>query len=201
MVGTNTGSVVPEGWLIAGGMTLGIGNTLFVQNSGAGRDFAGITVGEGGLTINTTGQSPAQVVAYGRKFNADGTFTTGDAFFRLVNFGVGEGSLYTDLSEFNECLINSGCLFGQGGGPGPEDILGPIDLMGDPQETTEGGSESGEGGSGRGGSAHDELIDAGALSEDQLIDEGVTSGGDNNQWEGQACSDDKADQRCPKREP
>ncbi|HEX6603735.1 MAG TPA: hypothetical protein VF027_02495, partial [Sphingomicrobium sp.] len=203
MVGTNAGSVVPEGWLIAGGMTLGIGNTLFVQNSGAANDFAGITVGDGGLTIQTTGQAAAQVVAYGRKFNADGTFTTGNAFFNLVDFGVGEGSLYTDLSEFNECLINSGCQLGQGsGGPGPEDILGPIDLMGDPQETTEGGTgDEDDAAGGRGSAARDELIDAGSLTEDQLIDEGVTSGGDNNQWDEQACSDDKADQRCPKKEP
>ena len=115
LVGTNPGAEVPEGYLIAGGMTLSAADTLFVQNSGAGQAYAGITVGAGGLTIATTGAAPAQVVAYGRRMNPDGTFVTGNQFFALVNFTKAT-SHYTDLSEFNECLINSGCSGGGGGG-------------------------------------------------------------------------------------
>ena len=48
LVGTNPGPEVPEGYLIAGGMTLSLADTLFVQNSGAGQAYAGITVGSGG---------------------------------------------------------------------------------------------------------------------------------------------------------
>ena len=63
LVGTNPGTVIPEGFLIADGMTLSIGDSLFVQNSGSGADYAGITVGAGGLKVVTTGTAPAQVVA------------------------------------------------------------------------------------------------------------------------------------------
>ena len=111
LIGTNPGTEVPEGYLISGGMTLSAANTLFVQNSGAGQAYAGITVGAGGLTIATTGAAPAQVVAYGRKMNPDGTFVTGNQFFALVNF-TKPTSLYTAQSEFNECLINTGCFGG-----------------------------------------------------------------------------------------
>jgi hypothetical protein len=194
MVGTNSGDVVPEGYLIADGMSLSVANSLFVQNSGGPADFAGISVGDGGLTIRTTGEGAAEVVAYGRKFNGDGTFTTGNQFFNLVDFGLGDGSSYTDLSEFNECLINIGC---SGGGPeipespiGPEQILGPIDLMNNPQETAEGNDDA----SGSDG-FRDELVDTSNLSGDELLDEGVTSGGDNNQW-GDICPADPATQRC-----
>jgi hypothetical protein len=203
-IATNGGAVVPEGFLISDGMTLSVGNSLFVQNSGAADDYAGITVGADGLAIRTTGQAPAQVVAYGRRFNADGSFTTGEDFFNLVQFGIAAGSAYTDLSEFNECLINVGCAGGPVeppippllGGPGPEDILGPVDLMNDPQEETEGLAEGEEGPTG-GNGRDSQLIDTSDLGGDELIDEGVTSGGDNNKWNDEPCPADPTNsQRC-----
>ncbi len=98
-------------------MTLSLADSLFVQNSGSGADYAGITVGAGGLKVVTTGATPAQVVAYGRKMNADGTFVLGNTFFGQVDFTKAT-SQYTALSEFNECLINTGCSGGGGGGGG-----------------------------------------------------------------------------------
>ena len=225
LVGTNPGPVVPEGYLIAGGMTLSLADTLFVQNSGAGQAYAGITVGAGGLTVVTTGAAPAQVVAYGRRMNADGTFVTGNQFFGQVDFTKAT-SHYTALSEFNECLINTGCSGGGGGGGGgggtggggtfgAEVILGPIDLMGNPEETIEwassedqgqAGSEGEEGAEGEDGGSggtdwSSQLFGTAGLTDDALVDEGVTSGGDNNQWDLQVCKPTSPDQPCPEKAP
>jgi hypothetical protein len=209
LVGTNPGVEVPEGYLIAGGMTLSLGDTLFVQNSGAGQAYAGITVGAGGLTVQTTGAAPAQVVAYGRKMNPDGTFVTGNQFFSQVNFTKAT-SHYTAQSEFNECLINTGCVAAGGGGAlGPEAILGPVDLMGNPEETIEWASDEDFGQTGAEGEEGGEgiadwstqLFGTGSLTDDALVDEGVTSGGDNNQWDSQVCKPTEPDQPCPEPAP
>jgi hypothetical protein len=196
-------------------MTLSVADTLFVQNSGSGTDYAGITVGAGGLTVATTGAAPAQVVAYGRKMNADGTFVLGNAFFGQVNFTKAT-SLYTAQSEFNECLINTGCSGGGGaaggGSFGAEVILGPVDLMGNPEETIEWAANEDEGQAGSvgedgaddGSGGEDwssQLFGTGGLSDDALVDEGVTSGGDNNQWDNQACDPTSPDQPCPETAP
>ena len=184
------GDVDPLGFLIAGTMNLGIGSTLFVQNSGTPTDFSGITVGSGGLTIRTTGEAPAHVVAYGRRFVSDGVFVTGNAFFDEVDFGLDAGSAYTDLAEFNECLINTGCqVTFFGGGPlGPESLLGPVDQMSDPQETIENATEDSDG-DGQADDFNSQLISTGDLTSDELIDEGVTSGSDTSQW----CAEDEAE--------
>jgi hypothetical protein len=219
LVGTNPGAEVPEGYLIAGGMTLSAGDTLFVQNSGAGQAYAGITVGAGGLTVSTTGAAPAQVVAYGRRMNPDGSFVTGNQFFAQVNFTKAT-SQYTAQSEFNECLINAGCFGGPGGGGGgtlgPEAILGPVDLMGNPEETIEMASSEDQGQPGSYGEDGEDAEDGGSgsvnwssqlfgagggLSDDALVDEGVTSGGDNNQWDSQVCKPASPDQPCPETAP
>ena len=221
LVGTNSGAVVPEGWLVAGGMTLNLADSLFVQNSGSGKDYAGITVGAGGLKVVTTGTAPAQVVAYGRKMNPDGTYVLGNAFFGQVDFTKAT-SHYTAASEFNECLINTGCVVSGsvgGGNLGPESILGPVDLMGNPEETIEWAAGDDEGQSGADGEAgaagadgedgggsgssdwSSQLFGTAGLSDDALVDEGVTSGGDNNQWESQACKPTSTDQPCPEPAP
>jgi hypothetical protein len=62
--------------------------------------------------------------------------------------------------------------------------------MNNPQETAEGNDDA----SGSDG-FRDELVDTSNLSGDELLDEGVTSGGDNNQW-GDICPADPATQRC-----
>ena len=67
---------------------------------------------------------------------------------------------------------------------GPESILGPIDLMGDPSESSrpddQDEDDDGEGG---GANTSNELISADGLTMDQLIDEAVTSRGDDIQWD------------------
>jgi hypothetical protein len=220
LVGTNPGAEVAEGYLIAGGMTLSLADTLFVQNSGAGQAYAGITVGAGGLTVATTGAAPAQVVAYGRKMNPDGTFVMGNQFFGQVDFTKAT-SHYTAQSEFNECLINTGCSGGGGGGAGgggtfgAEVILGPVDLMGNPEETIEWAASEDQGQAGSDGSVgsvgedggsgsvdwSSQLFGTGGLSDEALVDEGVTSGGDNNQWDSQVCKPTSPDQPCPEKAP
>ena len=41
----------------------------------------------------------------------------------------------------------------------------------------------------------------GGLSDQAWVDEGVTSGGDNNQWDNQACKPTPPDQPCPETAP
>jgi hypothetical protein len=58
---TNNGEVRPAGSLQAGGVQLLSGGRIFVQNTGTATEFAGITVGGGGLLIGrmTTTTTPA----------------------------------------------------------------------------------------------------------------------------------------------
>jgi hypothetical protein len=104
----NSGTARPEGYAGAGAMSLSTGNSLFVQNSGTSTDFAGLSVGEGGLTIASTGTQPATVIAYGRQQRADGTIVGGNAFYGTVTFvpgpsGFGQGS------SLNGCPVPAGC--------------------------------------------------------------------------------------------
>jgi hypothetical protein len=103
----NGGAVNPVGYLKAGGITFTIGNHLYVQNSGTATDLAGLTVGAGGLTIRG-GAIPISVVGFGRRQNPDGTFTTGNDFFALVDFSKSGGTTYSADSEVNLCNVNSG---------------------------------------------------------------------------------------------
>ena len=60
----NDGTVNPRGSIEAGDVTIRVGETLFVQNSGSALDFAGITVRENTLTIVPTGSQPIQAFAF-----------------------------------------------------------------------------------------------------------------------------------------
>ena len=80
--------------------------------------------------------------------------------------------------------------------------------MGNPEETIEwaanddqgqGGSEGGDGSGSEDWSS--QLFGTGGLSDDALVDEGVTSGGDNNQWDSQVCNPTLPDQPCPETAP
>ena len=48
---TNNGATNPAGYLQAGGIALLGGSNIFIQNTGTATDFAGLTVGGGGLLV------------------------------------------------------------------------------------------------------------------------------------------------------
>jgi hypothetical protein len=116
---TNNGPVDLEGYLVAGGISFEVGQNLFVQNTGTATDFAGLTVGSGGLSISSQSRVATEgffaaaesdsitVVAFGRQQNPDGTFTTGREFYNQTNFNQAEGTSYTDDSELNGLSINN----------------------------------------------------------------------------------------------
>ena len=134
----NDGVEAPLGYVEANAMTLATGATLYVQNStsatgtpATGNDFGGITVGPGGLVIRSTvavGGPPASVTAFGRRLNADGSFTTGDAFFHAASYlttGVPLGQGYSAGSTLNTCIIVTGACaakapFNPATGAGPD---------------------------------------------------------------------------------
>ena len=169
----NPAPAVPRGYVEAGGVHFivnqpqgtGPPGTLFVQNTGANfADLAGITVGAGGLRISPVGLATVQ--GFGRRLNADGSFTAGDAFFRLANYDR-TGGAFTDESELNLCRINGGlCPPRLPGAARPaltRIVLGPLL----PPEAE----------------PRDDVIDAAGLTDIPLIDEPVTSGGDSSLWD------------------
>ncbi|MEO6224719.1 MAG: hypothetical protein ABIO80_02545 [Sphingomicrobium sp.] len=100
----NNGEIVQDGYLRAGAISASVADSLFVQNSGASDDFAGVTVGDGGFAINSIGEGAAEVTAYGRQVKSNGTVVTGDDFAGTTSVS---GS-FTSESAINECVI-SGC--------------------------------------------------------------------------------------------
>ena len=68
------------------------------------------------------------------------------------------------------------------------------------RETAHGAGDGEEGGSGS-VDWSSQLFGTGGLSDDALVDEGVTSGGDNNQWDSQACKPTSSDSRAPSHAP
>ncbi|HEX6376799.1 MAG TPA: hypothetical protein VFZ91_13895 [Allosphingosinicella sp.] len=173
-----------RGYIEAGGVNFVVvqpnGNgppgTLFVQNTGPNfATLAGVTVGAGGLTVSPAGL--ASVQGFGRRQNADGSFTTGDAFFRMAAFDRAGGA-FTDDSEFNRCNINSGLCPQTLPGPGRPAlttvVLGPLL----PPEAE----------------PRDDVIDASGLADTPLIDEPVTSGGDSSLWSGDDDDEEEDDE-------
>ena len=78
---------------------MNVSSTLFGQNSGVSNDMAGITVGDGGFSVASTGASPAMVTAYGRQMNSDGSTVTGIAFAQ----GTGLSGTFAAGSTINGC--------------------------------------------------------------------------------------------------
>ena len=159
------GADTPRGYVEAGTIRLAPNTTLFVQNSGTAVNFAGLTVGTGGLTIVPSGAQPAIVYAFGRQLNADGTYTLNIPFFRQVNFSRGASSGYTNPSEFNRCFINSGLCFGavpQGPVTSRPVPTGPFLV---PPQAPPGNP-----------------LDSSAFAAEPLIEEPVTSGSDSTLW-------------------
>jgi hypothetical protein len=166
----NDGVDAPRGYVEADGVTITPRGTLYVQNTTAarggflsGRDFGGITTGPGGLTI-VAGAADTKVYAFGRRLNADGSFTTGDDFFFQSTYEATAGSSYTPTAAVNTCIIVTGqCPLRAPPDPGPD---GPDPFIG-----PTGGSmaillPAGD---------EDDVIDS-SFAADPLIEEPVTSG-------------------------
>lgn len=185
-----TGSNDPLGNVRAGGVTVNVRESLLVRNTGTAFAGGGILIGGGILSIVSSGGSQSgsspqlDVFAYGRRQTAPGTFVVGEAFFDEVNFNrVSPGSsLYLDASAFNDCVINTGVCPQAPEPPEPEVEAppqinnptlfdGPINIGGTPQ-TGEGDEED------RFGIDFPEQPEAPLITEDPLLDDPVTSGGD-----------------------
>ncbi|HEX8667583.1 MAG TPA: hypothetical protein VF727_04330 [Allosphingosinicella sp.] len=172
-----------DGYVIAGGMTVNVGESLFVQNTGSATEFGGLTVGSGGLSIRPASQSQPAVLAFGSGVGQNGTRTTGEAFFQQVDFGLDEGAGYASDSRFNDCVIG-GTTCGAAPPPPPEPppvIAGPDQVLG-PVEAVDSDDDPESGGGGVSVSMSNGLIDTGDVTVEALIEEPVTSGGDSSLW-------------------
>jgi hypothetical protein len=107
------GSDDPLGYVRGGTVELVAGRSLLVRNTGTEREPGGILVGEGGLGIagglNVGDPDQLDVFAYGRQQTASGGFVFGQAFYDQINFNrTGDAATdYLDSAEFNDCVINT----------------------------------------------------------------------------------------------
>ena len=91
----------PLGFVGAGAVEVQFADTFLVQNSGTPTDMGGITVGDGGLTVSTTGEGPGDMFIYGRQ--EERWYVTNDDFVPTVTLAA--GSTFTANSAINECLL------------------------------------------------------------------------------------------------
>ncbi|MEI4505432.1 hypothetical protein WBQ88_08205 [Sphingopyxis sp. CCNWLW253] len=112
-LGQNDGVTLDEGALFARGIRADVAGGFYVQNSGAGTDFAqrrGLTFGAGGLDVRTQGTS--RIVINGVQLGAGGQITGIDTVPLLtINGAAPVVGSYDRRSTFNGCLIASpsGC--------------------------------------------------------------------------------------------
>jgi hypothetical protein len=176
----NDGSLDPKGYIEGGDVSLFVGQSLLVQNSGGTDGFGGITV-SGDLTVTPNGSDPLDVFAFGRRVESDGSFVTDSAFFREVTFEQGYGGFAT-AAEFNQCAIATGVC--------PDDVPPPPPPPSQPdiqpptqdqvQQPVEDGTDESE--SQPVVNVNEEFDDNSIFSSESLIEEPVTSGGDSSQW-------------------
>lgn len=191
------GSNDPLGYIRAGGMTLNVGSSLLVRNTGAAFAGGGLLVGDGGLSITGTSQlstgNPLDVFAYGRRQTAPGVFVTGEAFFDEVNLNRAGNSptAYLAASAFNDCIINTGeCPQAPPPPPppspeveAPPEINNPVVF--EPPLTTGSTPLAVDGeDDDRFGIDFPEQPEAPLISEDPLLDDPVSSGGDASLYSG-----------------
>lgn len=206
--GPAAGSDDPLGYLRAGSMSLFVGETLYVRNTGNAAEPGGILVGEGGLRIVQLSDSQSSagdaidIVAYGRQRNADGSFATGEAFFELVDF-TREGedpSEYTDSSELNDCLVNGGEC-GDGEEPPeepelPEEEVPPVNnpaVIDAPISATDPIVATEEEADSQFGSDFPGLVSTPLLTDETVLTDPVASGGDSSLYGAAAEDDDDED--------
>ncbi|MBO9694822.1 MAG: hypothetical protein J7499_01360 [Sphingopyxis sp.] len=108
-LGENDGVVLDEGALFARGIRADVSGGFYVQNSGAGTDFAqrrGLTFGAGGLDVLTNG--PSRIVVNGVQLGPNGQITGLDALRLLTIAGSAPAvGTYDRRSTFNGCFIAS----------------------------------------------------------------------------------------------
>ncbi len=108
-LGQNDGVALDEGALVARGIRADVAGGFYVQNSGAGTDFAqrrGLTFGAGGLDVQTQGTS--RIVINGVQLGANGPITDIDAVPLLtINGSAPVAGSYDPRSTFNGCFIAS----------------------------------------------------------------------------------------------
>ena len=117
-LGQSEGTPSDDGFFAARGIRVQASNGFFVQNTGAStgttpNDRRGLTVGDGGLSIQTSSSS-TRIVINGRQQTTSG-FTTGADFISLVQISTGESSTpqFDPRSTINGCLITGGTQCGQ----------------------------------------------------------------------------------------
>ncbi len=109
LLGDLGGPTSEGGFITAGQLVFNISNGLYIQNSGLDTPFddrRGFTAGAGGITINNTGSSPAEVVINGRQANATGGFILGTDLDDVITF---TGGAITQGSTVNGCEIGQLC--------------------------------------------------------------------------------------------
>ncbi|HWW58243.1 MAG TPA: hypothetical protein VN047_15225 [Sphingopyxis sp.] len=103
----NDGVVLDEGALFARGIRAQVAGGFYVQNSGAGSDFGerrGLSFGEGGLTVVTTGQP--RIVVNGVYLGPNGQVTGFDVLPTLsIVQASGAAGGFNSRSTLNGCLI------------------------------------------------------------------------------------------------
>ncbi len=108
-LGQNDGVILDEGALFARGIRADVAGGFYVQNSGAGTDFAqrrGLTFGADGLDVRT--QGTPRIVINGVQLGAGGQVTGIDAVPLLtINGAAPVVGSYDRRSTFNGCLIAS----------------------------------------------------------------------------------------------
>lgn len=160
---TNTGPLVADGYVRAGTIGVAIADSFFVQNSGTSDAFAGLTAGDGGLTVVSLSGQPTQEITalgsistqatgaelniFGHQVRSNGTIVSGKDFANAV----------TTVGTFAAGSAINGCPVGNCGpdvpptptpSPAPppqvsgsESILGPIGMV---QSPVDAGDQSGQ---------------------------------------------------------
>lgn len=112
------GSEDPLGFLRADSISLEVGQSLLVRNSGVSGEQAGVLVGDGGLSIfSPTPANTLDVFAYGARIDAAGNLIAGETFFQEINFNNATTN-YTAEAEFNDCVITTADCGTSGGATG-----------------------------------------------------------------------------------
>lgn len=108
-LGENDGVTLDEGALFARAIRADVAGAFYVQNSGAGTDFAqrrGLTFGTGGLDVRTQGTS--RIAINGVQLGANGQITGIDTVPLLtINGSAPVVGSYDRRSTFNGCFIAS----------------------------------------------------------------------------------------------